>query len=329
MIQRLDKKDTPGGQAPDVEAEETAPEVEELASEIEEVAAEEEGARPGRRERFRRRILRSTALLPALFTVSNGLCGFAAIHFATKDAVGAAQMMNLWVAGWLIVAAMVCDLLDGRLARMTRKTSDFGGQLDSLSDAISFGVAPAVLMVRTVFYVLREQATYVALERVILCVAGVYVACAILRLARFNVENEPDEASHMRFTGLPTPGAAGGLTSLVLLFAYYHDHYKWFAGSWLFYSLSIVLPVLALACALLMVSRVDYPHLINQYIRGKRPFAYLVKLVVTALAVMLLPMETAAAVIVAYILWGPLRAAVSALRGRGKSSPQGPRAAGE
>ena len=86
----------------------------------------------GRRERMRRRILRSTALLPALFTVSNGLCGFASIHFATKDGLGAldaAQMANLpanlYIAGWLIVVAMVCDMLDGSLARLARRTSDF------------------------------------------------------------------------------------------------------------------------------------------------------------------------------------------------------------
>ena len=237
--------------------------------------------------------------------------------FATKDALGKAQMTNLWISGWLIVAAMVCDMLDGSVARLTRKTSDFGGQLDSLSDAISFGVAPAMLMVRTVFTVLREQATYVSLERVIVCVAGAYAACGILRLARFNVENEPDEAAHMKFSGLPIPGAAGGLTGLVLLLSY-HEIHSSLGGPWVFYAASIILPVLTLASALLMVSRIEYPHVINQYIRGKKPFNYLVKLVVIALAMMLYPLETGAALLLGFVAWGPVRAGWKAFRERGQ-----------
>jgi CDP-diacylglycerol---serine O-phosphatidyltransferase len=294
---------------------------ESLDEEVEEISSDEEVLPPGRRgERIRRRMLRSTAMLPALFTISNGLCGFAAIHFATKDGVGAARMLNLWISGWLIVAAMVCDMLDGRLARLARRTSDFGGQLDSLSDAISFGVAPAMLMARTVLAVLRRQATSsVFLERAILCVGGVYVACAILRLARFNVENEPDEAAHMRLAGLPSPAAAGGIASLVLLLAFHFEH-PWEAASWLPYAVSILLPIVALAGALLMVSRVEYPHLVNQYIRGKRPFSYLVKLVVVALGVMLAPLETAACVSLVFIVWPPLRGLARRLRKHGDAA---------
>ena len=272
----------------------------------------------GRRERMRRRILRSTALLPALFTISNGLCGFASIHFATKDPIGAAQIQNLSLACWLIFAAMVCDMLDGSLARLTRKTSDFGGQLDSLSDVISFGVAPAMLMARTVLLVLRgEPETYVAVERTVLCVAGAYMACAALRLARFNVENEPDEASHMSFSGLPSPGAAAAVVAPVLLLTWHVTNgLKLAANGWLFYAVSVGLPALTLGTALLMVSRVRYPHVVNQYVRGKRPFNYLVKFVIVALAATLYPLETIAALAVAFALWGPIRVAFKALWGR-------------
>ena len=103
----------------------------------------------------RTRILRGIAALPSMVTLGNGIAGFAAIHFATKPlpaalmdpahsaAAGAWLTQNMVLAAWLVFVAMVFDALDGRLARMTRRTSDFGGQLDSLCDAISFGVAPA------------------------------------------------------------------------------------------------------------------------------------------------------------------------------------------
>jgi len=271
------------------------------------VAGPEEGKRP------RRRRLRSTAVLPGLFTLANGLAGFAAIHYATKDGFGQAQPQNLSAAAWLIFVAMIFDLLDGRLARITRRTSDFGGQLDSLCDAVSFGVAPATLMLRTEATALRGQIERVSviphaigLERAVWGVAGVYVACAILRLARFNVENEPDESSHLTFRGLPTPGAAAMVAALVLLF----DHLAgleagWRSGGWMLATVGITLPLATLAVALLMVSRFTYPHLPNQYMRGKRPFNYLVKLVLVALLAMLELYIALAAATIAYAFSGP------------------------
>jgi len=259
----------------------------------------------------RRRILRSTAVLPGFFTLLNGLLGFGSIHFATKDALGQGNMQNLSVAGWLIFAAMVCDMLDGRLARMTRRTSDFGGQLDSLCDVVSFGVAPAVLMLRVVVMALRGRMVGflpagLAVERVIWCVAAVYVACTTLRLARFNVENEPGESGHMDFRGLPAPGAAAAVAALVLLFGHLSGiDVGWGSSAWLLGTVGVTLPVVTLVTALLMVSRFRYPHLVNQYIRGRRPFSYLVKLVVILLAGMVDPFVTAAVVTIVYVLSGP------------------------
>jgi CDP-diacylglycerol--serine O-phosphatidyltransferase len=256
-------------------------------------------------------------VLPALFTVSNGLCGFAAIHFATKDAQGSADMNHLFIACWLIFAAMVCDMLDGSVARLTRKTSDFGGQLDSLSDVVSFGVAPAMIMARLVFTVLGAEAAAPTVGRTILCVAGLYMACAALRLARFNVENEPDESSHMNFSGLPSPGAAAAITAPMLLLSYLAIFRSWRpVGQWQTV-VGIALPALTLVTALLMVSRIRYPHVINQYIRGKRSFSYIVKIVVIAPAIMLYPLETGSALAVTYALWGPIGAAWRAIRARG------------
>ncbi len=274
----------------------------------------------------RRRILQSTAMLPALFTVANGVLGFAAIHFATKDALGAATVFHLATAAWLIGAAMVCDMLDGTLARMTRRTSDFGAQLDSLCDMISFGVAPAVLMLQTVTMALRQDLMGVLgglpmLERSAWIIAAVYVACGALRLARFNVETEPDESAHLNFRGLPIPGAAAAVVALVLLFGHLCGPEggllprEWMRP-WMRTTVGAVLPVVTLAAALLMVSRFTYPHVVNQYIRGKRTFGYLVKFVVIALIMYVEFYVAMAACVTLFVLSGPAHWVRQRIRGK-------------
>lgn len=264
----------------------------------------------------KRRILRTTAALPALFTLGNVLAGFASIHFSTKDALGQATLGHLNLACLLILVAMVCDMLDGRVARLTRKTSEFGAQLDSLADIVSFGTAPAMLMLRTVIMVLHGQVDRLTLlpdsmglERSIWCVAGVYLACAALRLARFNVETDESESSHMVFRGLPSPGAAAAVTTLVLLFAHLAGIERgWRAQPWLLGTVSVTLVAVTLAAALLMVSNFPYPHLVNRYVRGRKPFGFLVRLVLVALAVLLEPFVAAAGFALVYLLWGPVAA---------------------
>ena len=279
--------------------------------------------KPTRRQRARQRILRSTAVLPSLCTICNGLAGFGAIHFATKDAAFEARLSNLGTSAWLLVLAMIFDMLDGRVARMTRRTSDFGGQLDSLCDMVSFGVAPAIMMLRMVGGALREIELLphvVAIERTVWCVAAVYMACAALRLARFNVENEPDESAHMDFRGLPSPGAAAVVTSLVLLFerVLLGTGRGWLSSPWLnagaaaasnpwlLGAISVLLAGVTLAAGLLMVSRFRYVHMVNHYVRGKRPFSYLVKMVLLALAVAIEPFVSIAAGTVIYAASGPV-----------------------
>ncbi|NLW87341.1 MAG: CDP-diacylglycerol--serine O-phosphatidyltransferase [Planctomycetes bacterium] len=259
-----------------------------------------------RKNAMKQRILRSTALLPALFTVSNGLLGFASIHYTTKGGLGETDASNLVIAAWMLVGAMICDMLDGRLARMTRRTSDFGAQLDSLCDVISFGVAPAIMMQRLVVLTMRgmrDEVAFIPAERIALMIAGAYVACAALRLARFNVENEPDESAHLWFRGMPSPAAAANIIGLVLLVGRALER-QWLPDGWIFLIASIVVPLVTLAVAFLMVSRIKYPHLVNQYIRGKKPFSYLVKLVIVVLAVLIEPIVTAAIAAVGYTLLG-------------------------
>jgi len=177
---------------------------------------------------------------------------------------------------------MIADMLDGRVARMSHTTSSFGGQLDSLCDVISFGVAPAFLMLKLLEHKLLEftalsPAISGFLLRFIWLAAAGYMACAAIRLARFNVENEEDETSHMSFMGLPTPAAAGVIASMVV---FYEDILMTATDdSWLFYIADKViiysLPFVAIGVGILMMSRVRYPHIVNLYLKGRKPMAHL------------------------------------------------------
>lgn len=260
-----------------------------------------ESAKESFLRRMRRQRLRYITILPSLVTIINGACGFAAISFvsqAVNSVTGQFSYHRLTVpyfamAGYMILLAMIADMLDGRLARMSQSTSSFGGQLDSLCDVVSFGVAPAFLMLKiaeqklTGFAETGVPAILVSLlERFFWLAAAVYFSCAAIRLARFNVENEEDESAHMSFVGLPSPAAAGVIASLVIFHQetvpdfLTHPGRDWTGGlvSFLLDDLVIyALPVLAIGLAVLMVSRIRYSHVINQYIRGKKPFAHLIR----------------------------------------------------
>jgi len=232
--------------------------------------------------RVRKKRLKTVTILPSLVTVLNGICGFAAISFAAsgKDAFA--------LAGYMILIAMIADVLDGRLARMSQSTSSFGGQLDSICDIISFGVAPAFLMLKVFEAKLNAFSGSSPLvlnffRRFVWISAAGYLSCSAIRLARFNVENEENESAHMSFLGLPTPAAAGVIIALVI---FNQEALKEFSiqARWLHYICEdlviFAIPLVSLGVAVLMVSRIRYPHVVNQYIKGKKPFSHLIKLLV-------------------------------------------------
>lgn len=239
--------------------------------------------------RVRRQRLNYITILPSLVTILNGICGFSAIVFASKGAAAVSYhrltLPYFAMAGYMILLAMIADVLDGRLARMSKNTSSFGGQLDSLCDIISFGVAPAFLMLKVLEYKLSsdpEQSLSLAnfLQRFIWLAAASYISCAAIRLARFNVENEEDESAHMSFVGLPTPAAAGVVVSIVIF--YQETLLELSTEGGRFYAICedaiiYALPLLVLGVAVLMVSRIRYPHILNQYIKGKKPFAHFIR----------------------------------------------------
>ena len=234
----------------------------------------------------KKRRLKYIAVLPSFVTLMNGVCGFIAIVVASRGPVlrwsfsfiRRSSMTSYVLAGFIIFLAMIADMLDGRVARLTRTTSSFGGQLDSLSDAISFGVAPAFLIIKMMeFHVERFRLDSPRLamlaERGIFFSAVFYAMCAVVRLARFNVENEEDESAHMNFYGLPSPAAAGVVVSLVIM------HQQFFPriidealGVPRAVELGTVFALLVTTffTGILMVSRIRYPHLTNQLLRGKK-----------------------------------------------------------
>ncbi len=246
--------------------------------------------------------MKRIAIVPTLFTLGNGVCGFAALTFAARIprvTVGSPLDFGPQEINWLvwsaamILAAMVFDMLDGRVARMARWTSDFGAQLDSLCDAISFGVAPAFLLLKLCGDSDRLEVNGVWMKGLWI-IAVLYFSCAVMRLARFNVENDHSPDSHLWFKGLPSPAAAGAVASAAILRYELRDDFL----TGFFSSLSIDvhyveeildlgLPIGTAALAVLMVSNVRYPHLVNQMLRGRRDFSHLVKLLFAVVTVVL------------------------------------------
>jgi CDP-diacylglycerol--serine O-phosphatidyltransferase len=254
----------------------------------------------------RRQRLKYITILPSLITLLNGTCGFAAIVFAARAGQSDASGFNIYnhqfpffsMACYMIFFAMLADMLDGHVARISQSTSSFGGQLDSLCDVISFGIAPAFLMLQVV----ENRVSFVNpvfdvfVYRFLWLTAAIYLGCAAIRLARFNVENEEDEASHMSFWGLPTPAAAGVIASLVIL---NQDIIKNLSGSsysvlsHMEYNIILVaLPFITLGVSILMVSRIRYPHIVNQYLKGRKPFAQFIKAIVF-ITIIIISMEVA------------------------------------
>lgn len=145
-------------------------------------------------------------ILPSLFTVSNIFCGFYSISAAIRE--------NYEIAGILIGIAMILDTLDGRLARMTNTASDFGVQLDSLADVITFGVAPAVVCFQWAFSAYEGPH---AIQRAGWIVCFLFLICAASRLARFNVQSATPHDKRY-FVGMPTPAAAGVVAATIFCF---------------------------------------------------------------------------------------------------------------
>ena len=224
------------------------------------------------RDRNRARLRRGMFLLPSLFTMVSVAAGFYSITETIKaigDLGNAAFHLDL--ASIAIMIAIPFDSLDGRIARMTNTATEFGKELDSLADCITFGVAPSLLALIWGFHFLPNTINSQLHQH--LMQAGAFVCFLFLvggisRLARFNISNDaqprnPGRPGRKYFVGMPIPAAAGMIASTVHCFNAYPVEEWWFAVCWL---------ILVGVCGFLMVSTWRFWSAKEINLTRRRPF---------------------------------------------------------
>lgn len=284
-----------------------------------------------RKPKGRRRRLKSLAMAPTLLTLGNLLCGFAAIHFALRamydfgagvpdDVIQTLQSARwermlpsfLSVGAGLVLFGMMFDLLDGLVARATRSTTNFGGQLDSLADVVTCGVAPATLMVAFMTTELAGDSIVPSpisehpLGRATWIAAAVYVALTAVRLARFNVEHAKADFDHRMFLGLPSPGAAGIIAAFIIV--------REQVGETGRLAVAYAIPFVALTVAFLMVSRIPYKRFHRAYLLGRKPFGQIVVLLLIFAVFWSYKAPTLLLIVLWYGASGPIDALVRRFR---------------
>jgi CDP-diacylglycerol--serine O-phosphatidyltransferase len=275
-------------------------------------------------------------VLPTLLTLGNAACGFGAITYAARVGPDPAGDHFLFISAILIFLAMLFDMLDGSVARLARQTSDFGAQLDSLCDAVSFGVAPAFLMLRLLHSMeadssvladaslleARFQPFFEYPSRLLWAIGCLFALCALLRLARFNVETD-EEDSHTFFSGLPSPAAAATIASFPIALmglrsrALASPEGAWRTlAEWLIPMTYLLLPAITLSVAVLMVSRFRYAHFFNQLFRGHRSRLRLIQIILT-FAIVFVLREAMPLIFCYFAFTPPAQSAWRELTGRG------------
>jgi len=225
-----------------------------------------------------KRYKRGIYLLPNLFTTAALFCGFYAIISAMNN--------HFITAAIAIFIAMLLDGLDGRVARLTNTQSDFGAQYDSLSDLISFGLAPSLVM---------YQWSLVNMGKVGWLVAFIYAATAALRLARFNTQVGIADKNY--FQGLPSPAAAAIIAGAVWVGQEYS-----FSGR----IIDIVALIITVTTGLLMVSNIRYQSFKGIDFKGKIPFFLLLVIMLVIVFISYEPATILFGIFVLYAISGPV-----------------------
>lgn len=262
------------------------------------MSAELKKKRPRRRkwrqkwQRFEEGEVRIGAyIVPNLFTTANLFSGFFGIISAVNG--------RFDLAALAVFVSCLFDILDGKIARLTRATSRFGVEYDSLADLVAFGVCPALLIY---LWALRPYG------RIGWLAAFVFVACGALRLARFNVQVET--VSKNFFVGLPIPGAASMMAATSLFF---HE-FRWFSGS----GSNLPLLLVTYALGFLMVSTVPYYSFKDFEMLKARPFPVFFGILVLVTVVAMKPELVLFFLLVVYVLSGPVIYCVRLYRGTHK-----------
>jgi CDP-diacylglycerol--serine O-phosphatidyltransferase len=234
----------------------------------------------------KRGIRRGVALLPSLFTLANLFCGWSCVVYAMRG--------ELETAAPFIGVAMVLDMLDGRIARMTGTATEFGLQLDSLADIVSFGMAPAVL---------AYAWGLAPLGRLGWAVGFLFVTAAALRLARFNIQKNTDKRY---FVGLASPAAGAIVASTVF---YYPEGFQTKPTAY-------VAVLLVIVPALLMVSTVRFRSFKTIDVGVRRRYQTLIVLAAGLALLVTYPHEVLVIMAYLYLASGFVGLALHKLRGR-------------
>ena len=259
------------------------PEEHDDASSIESLLPIDEHIEEGHDNEGRKVRHRGIYLLPNLFTTANLFAGFYSIMCAING--------NFTVAAATVFVAMVLDGLDGRVARMTNTQSAFGAEYDSLSDMVAFGLAPAII---------AYQWALVELGNVGLTIAFIYVACAALRLARFNTQI--GVVDKRWFIGLASPAAAGVVAGVVWALS---DNGVGAVD--LPVAVIILFAVLVALSGMLMVSNIKYYSFKDLDLKGRVPFVAILVVVLAFAVVFSDPPRILLLLFLVYALSGPVQ----------------------
>lgn len=266
--------------------------------------------------------------IPTLLTIGNSLCGFTAILWCLQayerailkgdGQVIAGSLPDVSLVqyifascAWLVIGAMVFDALDGWSARKLKATSLHGIQMDSLADMVTFGVTPAVIVaISSHIYALSGKGHYVLegllrYDRLVWITCCIYLACAACRLALYNVHAIEEKKSE-NFSGIPSPGAAAAVCSIIIMNNSPLDLPEWIT--------TIFLPIYTAILGLLMISTIPYPHmgkwLISPVKRNRKLIVLVAIIGIGILEQIRLgqgPKMTAAGIITVYVFSGPIK----------------------
>lgn len=230
-------------------------------------------------------------VLPNLFTLSSVACGFYAITRLAHVSVPTQE--DFVICAWAIFLAAFFDMFDGRVARMTKTQSEFGVQMDSLADVMSFGVAPALMVYRWGLEDFGWLGFFAAF---------VYVACGAIRLARFNVMAQHQVGPCNYFIGMPIPGGATMVVSMIIF------HQSYFGGQ---VQNPVYIALLVACIGLLMVSNVRYRTFKNLRPSPRVAFGLLILIALAVSLVIIKGVATAAfAIVASYYAMGILEEVV-------------------
>jgi CDP-diacylglycerol---serine O-phosphatidyltransferase len=252
-------------------------------------------------------------ILPNAMTAGNLFCGFMSVINCIQARLAETASLGVYngadssghyrFAVYFIFGAAAFDMLDGRLARMGGRESLFGAEFDSLADVVSFGIAPALMMF---FLILSPTKDYEWFRNIGWFVGFIYLLCAAMRLARFNVITNPllhrgAKDSNKDFVGLPVPAAATTVAATVLFLLHLQDNLKELNKS------AVLLPFLMLLIALLMMSTVRYPSGKNVGMQTQTRFGHFIGLLVLAGLVIVYKEVALLIICLSYISYGLFR----------------------